>query len=166
LRLDVIFYVLGIVCFIFAVLIIPLLGVTLLPVAFLIVLLLFGLLFTAFGYSTRPRHYRIIRPPPLPKPAETKTEEKPPAPPEIPPAPTVSTPAPSRPQIKLTRIKGIGPKRMAQLNALQIMSAEDLAKFSAAELADKLKVSSKITAKWIEQAQDLMKKDIRGRVRF
>ena len=59
--------------------------------------------------------------------------------------------------MELTRIKGIGPKRVTALNALQIMSVEDLAKFSAEELADKLKISSKITAKWVEQAQNLLK---------
>jgi predicted flap endonuclease-1-like 5' DNA nuclease len=157
LRFDIVFYALGIVCFIFTALMIPLFGVTLLPVAFLIVFLLFGLLFMAFGYSTRPRHYRIIRPS---KPPEIKIEEKPLQPPEITETPTTPQPPPSepsKPPMELTRIKGIGPKRVAALNALQIMSVEDLAKFSAEELADKLKISSKITAKWVEQAQNLLK---------
>jgi len=162
-RLDIIFYVLAIVCFVFAALIIPLLGVTLLPVAFLIVLLLFGVLFSAFGYSTRPRHYRIIT---QPKPPETKTEEKPPQATEITqtpqqPEPQVTQqaqkPEPAKPSIELTRIKGIGPKRIAALNAMQIMSVEDLAKYSPEELAEKLKISGKITAKWVEQAHNLVK---------
>jgi predicted flap endonuclease-1-like 5' DNA nuclease len=163
LRLDIVFYALGIVCFIFTALIIPLFGVTLLPVAFLIVFLLFGLLFMAFGYSTRPRHYRIIRPS---KPPEVKIKEKPPQPPEITETPTAPPPSSpeqatlpelSKPPMELTRIKGIGPKRVRALNALQIVSVEDLAKFSAEELADKLEISSKITAKWVEQAQNLLK---------
>jgi len=154
LRFDIVFYVLGILCFVFAALIIPFLGgVTLLPVAFLIVLLLFGLLFAAFGYSTRPRHYRIV----TPKPPEVKTEEKPTEAPRTPKAPQLPPSEPSKPRTELTRIKGIGTKRVQQLNALQIMSVEDLATFSAEELADKLKVSSKITAKWVEQAQNLVK---------
>jgi predicted flap endonuclease-1-like 5' DNA nuclease len=157
LRFDIVFFVLGIVSFIFAALMIPLFGVTLLPVAFLIVFLLFGLLFMAFGYSTRPRHYRITTPS---KPPEAKIEEKPPQPPETTETPTTPqppSPKPSKPLMELTRIKGIGPKRVTALNALQIMSVEDLAKFSAEELADKLKISSKITAKWVEQAQNLLK---------
>lgn len=164
-RLDMVFYVLAITCFVFAALIVPLLGVTLLPVAFLIVLLLFGMLFSAFGYSTRPRHYRIVTPS---KSTETKTEEEPPQVPETIETPTqpepplaqqAKKPELAKPPIGLTRIKGIGPKRIAALNALQIMSEEDLAKFSPEELADKLKISSKITAKWVEQVHNLVKEE-------
>jgi predicted flap endonuclease-1-like 5' DNA nuclease len=144
LRFDIISYALGIVCFVLAALIIPFFGVTLMPTAFLIVLLLFGLFFIASGYSTRPKKYKIavrIKPP------ETeKTEKKPPQPP----------PTPSKPSTELTKIKGIGPKRITQLNALQITSVENLAQHSAKDLADKLKISSKITAKWVEQAKNLL----------
>ena len=143
-RFDIIFYFLGIICFILAACIILFWRVTLIPVAFLIVLLLFGLFFMASGYSTRPKKYKIVVPT---KPIETRVEEK-----SIQPPPT-----PSKPLTELDKIKGIGPKRIAQLNALQIASVEDLARFSAEDLATKLKISSKITAKWIEQAQDLLK---------
>ena len=143
-RFDIIFYFLGIICFILAACIILFWRVTLIPVAFLIVLLLFGLFFMASGYSARPKKYKIIVPA---KPIETRVEEK----------PIQSPPTPSKPLTELDKIKGIGPKRIAQLNALQIASVEDLARFSAEDLATKLKISSKITAKWIEQAQDLLK---------
>ena len=143
-RFDIIFYFLGIICFILAACIILFWRVTLIPVAFLIVLLLFGLFFMASGYSTRPKKYKIIAPA---KPIEIKVGEKPIQPP----------PTPSKPLTELDKIKGIGPKRIAKLNALQIASVEDLARFSAEDLATKLKISSKITAKWIEQAQDLLK---------
>jgi predicted flap endonuclease-1-like 5' DNA nuclease len=136
---------------------IPFFGVMLLPIAFLIVFLMFGLLFMIFGYSMRPRQNKIITPL---KPLETKTEEKPPQLPEMTEAPLTSQQAPSRPskpQIELTRIKGIGPKRVAALNALQIMSVEDLTEFSAEELAEKLRIPSKITEKWVEQALNLLK---------
>jgi predicted flap endonuclease-1-like 5' DNA nuclease len=144
LRFDIIFYFFGIICFVLAVCIIPFWGVTLIPVAFLIVLLLFGLFFIASGYSARPKKYPLIVPA---KPTETKVEEKPIQPP----------PTPSKPLTELNKIKGIGPKRIAQLKALQITSVEDLARFSAEDLATELKISSKITAKWIEQARNLMK---------
>ena len=143
-RFDIIFYFLGIICFILAACIILFWRVTLIPVAFLIVLLLFGLFFMASGYSARPKKYKIIVPA---KPIETRVEEK-----SIQPPPTSS-----KPLTELDKIKGIGAKRIAQLNALQITSVEDLARFSAEDLAVKLKISGKITAKWIEQAQDLLK---------
>jgi len=121
--------------------------VKLIPTAFLIVLILFGIFCVASGYSARPKTYRSLQPT---KVIETKTKEtKPPA--------LQPTPAPSKSSTELTKIKGIGPKRIVQLNALQITSAEDLAKFSAEDLAAKLKISSKITSKWVEQAQNLLK---------
>jgi predicted flap endonuclease-1-like 5' DNA nuclease len=149
LRFDVIFYAIGIICFTLAVLIIPFWGVTLIPTAFMIVLLLFGLFFVASGYSARPRKYKIIPPA---KPIET---EKPMKKPEE--KPLQQPPQPIKPPTELAKIKGIGPKRIVQLNALQIMSVEDLTRFSVEDLADKLKISRKTTAKWIEQARDLLK---------
>lgn len=130
--------------------------------AFVTTLLLFGFLFIVFGYSSRPKHYKIVTPL---KPLEAKNEEKPPQPQEITEAsmtPQLSSPQQvlsnlSKPQMELTRIKGIGPKRVAALNALQIMSVEDLTKFSAEDLSEKLKIPSKITIKWVEQAQNLLK---------
>jgi predicted flap endonuclease-1-like 5' DNA nuclease len=143
LRFDIIFYFFGIICFILAATIIPFWGVTLMPVAFMIVLLLFGLFFMASGYSARPRKYKIIAPA---EPVETRVERK----------PIQLSPTPSKPLTRLDTIKGVGPKRIAKLNELQIMYAEDLARFSAEDLATRLKISSKITTKWIKQAQNLI----------
>ena len=77
-------------------------------------------------------------------------------------APTpVLTPAPVESPIAstadLTRVKGIGMKRAAQLKALGINDLNDLAKGSAEEIAAKLKISPKITKKWIAEAKDLAK---------
>jgi predicted flap endonuclease-1-like 5' DNA nuclease len=63
----------------------------------------------------------------------------------------------SAPTIDLTSVKGIGEKRAAQLNALGVNSVEDLAKASAEDLATKLKISPKITIKWIEKSKELSK---------
>ena len=145
-RFDIIFYLLGIVCFITAAYI-PFYEVNLITAAFIIVLLLFGLFFIAFGYSARPRKYKLIT---RPKPIEPKPKEQP-LPLQLLPKET------SKPHTKLTKIKGIGPKRIVQLKTLQILSVEDLTRFSAEDLAAKLKISSKTTAKWIEQAQNLLK---------
>jgi len=158
LRFDVIFYAVGIICFILAILIIPFWGVTLIPTAFMVVLLLFGIFFIISGHSARPRKYNIV---PSVKPIETakplmqKPEEKPAQ--QQPPQPIQPPIEPTRPLTELTKIKGIGPKRIAQLNALQIISVEDLVRFSEEDLAVKLKISRKTTAKWLEQAKDLLK---------
>ena len=75
-------------------------------------------------------------------------------------APTpVLTPAPIESPVAstadLTRVKGIGMKRAAQLKAIGINDLEDLAKASAEEMATKLKISPKITKKWIVEAKEL-----------
>ena len=157
-RFDVIFYAIGIICFLLAVLIMPFWGVTLIPTAFMIVLLLFGLFFLASGHAARPRKYEIA-PPTQPietvKPIMKRTEERPVQ--QLPPEPIQPPTEPIKPPTELTKIKGIGPKRIAQLNALQIKSVEDLTRFSPEDLADKLQISGKTTAKWIEQAEDLLR---------
>jgi predicted flap endonuclease-1-like 5' DNA nuclease len=107
------------------------------------------LFFIASGYVARPRQYKITvpsEPIKTEKPTE-KIEEKPGQQP-IPPI---------KPSTELSKIKGLGPKRIAQLNALQITTVEDLAQSSAEDLADKLKTSHKTTTKWIEQAQSLLR---------
>ncbi len=58
----------------------------------------------------------------------------------------------------LTDVKGIGEKRASQLRALGILSVNDLSKASAKDLAAKLKISSKITDKWIENAREIGQK--------
>jgi len=54
---------------------------------------------------------------------------------------------------ELTKIKGIGEKRAAQLKALGINTIDDLGKASPQDLATKLIISPKITSKWIENAK-------------
>jgi len=105
-----------------------------------------GLLFVGLGYSQRPKITRVES---LPTPApttpititkeETATE-------------ATSTVAP------LTEVKGIGEKRAEQLKGLGINTIEDLAKASAKELASELKISPKITEKWIGNAEKLAEK--------
>jgi predicted flap endonuclease-1-like 5' DNA nuclease len=58
----------------------------------------------------------------------------------------------------LIKVKGIGEKRAEQLKALGINSVEELAKASADELASKLKISPKITQRWIEDAKRIIEK--------
>jgi predicted flap endonuclease-1-like 5' DNA nuclease len=61
-------------------------------------------------------------------------------------------------KMELTKVKGIGEKRAEQLKALGISSVEDLAKASVEDLAEKLKISPKITGRWIENAKKLLEK--------
>jgi predicted flap endonuclease-1-like 5' DNA nuclease len=116
-----------------------------------------GILFIGLGYTQRPkpRPIAIKTPPsaplpPAPSPAVEVVKEKKP---EI----TVET-TPAPPMMELTEVKGIGEKRKDQLKALNISSVEDLVKASAEDLASKLKISPKITGKWIENAKRLLKK--------
>jgi len=59
---------------------------------------------------------------------------------------------------ELTDVKGIGEKRAGQLKALGILSLEDLSKASAKDLAARLKISQKITDKWIQNAREIGQK--------
>jgi len=108
-----------------------------------------GLLFIGLGYSQRPKaktkSTASETPPPTPSPVTEVVEEK------IP----VET---ALPKIELTEVKGIGEKRAEQLKTLGISNVEDLAKASADDLAAKLKISPKITGKWIENAKKLAEK--------
>jgi len=111
-----------------------------------------GLLFIGLGYSQRPKsQMTVIETPlaaPAPSPAVTEvvTEET---------KETVVEAAPT--VVNLTEVKGIGEKRAEQLKALGISSVGELAKTSAKDLAAKLKISPKITEKWIENAKKLAK---------
>lgn len=60
-----------------------------------------------------------------------------------------------RSQVK--RIKGIGQKRAAQLNALGINSFEDLANASATDVAKSLQISPKTVKNWITEAKEKIK---------
>jgi len=111
-----------------------------------------GLFFAGMGYTQRPKTAKtttletsptaMLATPPT---TTIKAQEKP-----IEAAPTKT--------LDLTDVKGIGAKRAEQLKALGIISLEDLAKASAEELASKLKISPKITKKWIEEAKGLLEK--------
>ena len=101
-RFDVVFYDIGITCFVLAILIIRFWGATLIPTALMIVLLLFGLFFVASGYVARPKKYKIM--PPI-KPIET---EEPMKKPEEEPAQQPRQPI--KPSTELGRTGGIGPK--------------------------------------------------------
>jgi predicted flap endonuclease-1-like 5' DNA nuclease len=116
-----------------------------------------GLLFIGLGYTQRPKPRPMATqalPATLPTPAppqavEVVKEEKP----EI-----IVEATPAHPMLELTEVKGIGEKRREQLKALNINGVEDLAKASAEDLASKLKISPKITGKWIENAKQLLEK--------
>ena len=105
-----------------------------------------GLLFIGLAYSQRPKITRIES---LPTPAPT-------IPPTITKEETATEAAPT--VAPLTEVKGIGEKRAEQLKGLDINTIEDLAKASAKGLASKLKISPKITAKWIGNAETLAEK--------
>jgi len=116
-----------------------------------------GLLFIGLGYTQKPKPQVITveAPPQVPAPemptpspvTEVMKEEK------------VETVLEITPQkMELTEVKGIGEKRAQQLKALGISSVEDLAKASATDIAEKLKISPKITGKWIENAKTLAEK--------
>jgi predicted flap endonuclease-1-like 5' DNA nuclease len=102
-----------------------------------------GLLFIGLGYSQKPK-VTTIEAPLAPTTPTTITEEE---------TETVIEAAPT--VLKLTEVKGIGEKRAEQLNGLGINNIENLAKASAKDLAAKLKISPKITRKWIENAKKL-----------
>jgi len=77
-----------------------------------------------------------------------KTEQAVQTEPVIPNPPAVVT-------VELIKIKGIKEKRAAQLGSFGIANANDLAKSSANDIADKLKISPKIVEKWIADAKHL-----------
>ena len=110
-----------------------------------------GLFFIGIGYTQRPRATPKTAAIEAPSPATPTTipqmvkEEK-----ELAAPPQVGR--------ELTEVKGIGAKRAEQLKALGILSVEDLAKASVEDLALKLKVSPKITEKWIKNAKRLIEK--------
>ena len=57
----------------------------------------------------------------------------------------------------ITRVKGIGMKRAAQLKSMGISDLEGLAKASAEEIATKLQISPKITKKWVAESKEIAK---------
>jgi len=107
-----------------------------------------GLLFIGLGRSQRPKpEATTIEAIPVPTAPTAVTGEK---------TETVMEAAPS--VAALTEVKGIGEKRAEQLRALGISSIEDLAKASGKDLAAKLKISPKITRRWVRNAKKPVEK--------
>ena len=105
-----------------------------------------GLLFIGLGYSQRPKT-KVAAFEQLPSAPTAVTETSKPVEVEA---------APAAPE--LTQVKGIGEKRAEQLKAVGINHVEDLAKASAKDLAVKLKISPKITRRWIRSAKKITQK--------
>jgi len=115
-----------------------------------------GLIFIGLGYTQRPKQITstttaptVTTPPP--PPAQTSVKE------EVKGQKTEKTALESS-AVELTQVKGIKEKRAEQLKAIGINSIENLANASANDIAAKLKISPKITWKWVESAKELAKK--------
>ena len=57
--------------------------------------------------------------------------------------------------VGLNEVKGIGQRRLEQLNAIGVDSVKKLAESDPKELAKKLEVSKKTSSKWIENAKNI-----------
>jgi predicted flap endonuclease-1-like 5' DNA nuclease len=116
-----------------------------------------GFVFMGLGYLQRPKHTTI-------EPTATITTQPPlssatqPTVREVEEKGEKSSVEIEPSAIELTKVKGIGEKRAQQLRTLGISSVEDLAKASEKDLARKLKISSKITGKWIGNAKEIVEK--------
>jgi predicted flap endonuclease-1-like 5' DNA nuclease len=96
---------------------------------------------------------RAVEAPILPaSPTPVPMQVSPPMP-VLAPAPVVETQA--VPKDELTRVKGIGAKRAAQLKAQGINNIDDLAKASVGDVVAKLGVTRKVAKKWIANAKEL-----------
>jgi len=73
------------------------------------------------------------------------------------PATTRTPPPIVESRLKLTMVKGIGPKKAEQLKRLRIDTVEHLAKVSAKRLSAKTGVSQKAVRRWIQEADELIK---------
>jgi len=135
LRSDYILYVVGVTLFVVAGYALSnrsleaFMGGMLIYSAVVFVLALFGITALIFGYSQRPKKQK---------------------------SPLISSSLIVKSLMKLTRVKGIGEKRAEQLKALGIATVAELSVASAAELAEKLQVSTKITNRWIKNARNLL----------
>jgi len=103
------------------------------------VLVILGLTFVGLGYMMRPGE--AVPTPLTSQPIPTTTPT---------PPPIVESP------LKLTMVKGIGPKRAEQLQRLKIGTVENLAKASAKVLSAKTGVSQKVARGWIKEADKLI----------
>lgn len=104
------------------------------------VLVILGLTFVGLGYMMRPG-----------KAVPTPLTSQPIRATALTPTPIVESP------LKLTMVKGIGPKRAEQLKSLKIGTVEDLAKASAKVLSAKTGVSQKVARRWVQEADKLIK---------
>lgn len=152
-RADVPLYIIAIICFASAI------GLQLLAMqevvfAYILTLMVLGVIFVGVGYSMRPKQAALETEEKLVPTEIEKAEE----------APTIKEggiviEAKSKPSLDLTDVKGIGPKRAGQLRKVGIQSVEDLAKESPEELSRKAKVSVKIAEKWIDSAKKILEKN-------
>lgn len=120
-----------------------------------------GLAFIGIGYSQRPKSKAIPTSshtvaPPTPTPARSSISE-PIATKAVKEKIDTSTEADLSFET-LSRIKGIGKKRAGQLKTVGIVSIEELASARPRQLAGKLKVSTKTTKKWIQNAREIIEK--------
>ncbi|MGD0495853.1 MAG: helix-hairpin-helix domain-containing protein [Candidatus Bathyarchaeia archaeon] len=163
-RSDYALYAVAIICFIIS-------GVSAAYTASLwtVTPVVFGFVFIGLGYTLRPKRavttqIAVAPPPPsvvaAPTPKVTEVvEEKKPV--ETRPEPVVQAEPVVEvkpPSAGLLEVKGIGEKRAEQLRTLGVSTVEDLATASAKDLATKLKISPKITGKWIENAKGIVGK--------
>lgn len=115
--------------------------------------LVLGVFSLGLGYYEKPKTAQSAEtPPPQVATLETIKEEKAEASEAVAPA---AAPVPAASGVALTRVKGIGEKRAAQLHAIGINTVEELAEASVEEVAAKLKVYPKIVAKWVAAAKEL-----------
>lgn len=142
LRSDYILYLIGMALLIVAGLVLfsaeslqaPL-GGRLIYSALVFVLALFGATSLIFGYSLRPKT--------LLQQAKTPLQQ----------APSIGSASTVEHNDDLTRVKGIGTRRAAQLKALGINTVADLSASSAEDVAEKLNVSPRRTSRWITEAR-------------
>lgn len=95
---------------------------------------------------------RAVEAPILPaSPSPMPMQVSPPMP-VLAPAPVET---PTAPKDELTRVKGIGVKRAAQLKAQGINNIDDLAKASVGDIVAKMGVTRKVAKRWIAGAKEL-----------
>jgi predicted flap endonuclease-1-like 5' DNA nuclease len=128
-----------------------------------------GILFAGLGYILRPKPTTTVAPtttamafaPPPPPPPVPEPQPLQIAVPETQPVVeqqievVAEATVPSTPE--LMKVKGIGEKRAKQLSDMGISSIEGLSKASAKEIAAQLKISPKITEKWVANAKELVR---------
>jgi len=150
-RVDYILYLVALVCFV-ATASIAAFQMGAETNLWIVALAVLGFIFLGLGYLQKPTKTLTPRStqtqPPVPS---SVVSEKPKPVEERTVVPEVSV-------SELTRVKGIGAKRAEQLESLGIKTLEDLANASAKDLAAKLEISPKITARWVANAEELTKK--------